>query len=392
MKVLWLYRVYADVNTHITTWRETDRHLKQRHEIHYIFACRHSRQCFTDQATLIPKLPRRGLAFLHFLLAGFGAFRRQYRALQPDLVIFDQFTILYSLMFLGAKQRPAFVLDLRQAKYSNAAAWHSGRLMRAYTKCVLGLNRDRHEGITYISEGLRQQLLRDMRMPLNPRQLIWPSGVDPDLFRPDSGHSSSSDAAELRLFFHGSLTDGRGLAETIRAMRLLRERAIPASFTVVGDGTYLDTLRRLAAELEVEDRVHFRPLVPFDQVPALIAEAEICMMAYPLTDFWEGNVPIKLLEYMSMQKVVLTTPVRAFRTITEDASCAHFIADNTPASIAGGVEYLYWNRAHLRDWGRAGRDIVQRRYTWKAIADDLDKFLTETVNYHHRKLGLGSPP
>jgi len=388
MRILWLYRVYADVPTHITTWRETHRHLKARHDIHYIFAAKRDGSCFTDQATLVFKLPRRGLAFLHFLFEAFRAFRRQYKQLQPDLVIFDQFTIIFSLMYLRARRRPAFVLDLRQAKYSNAAAWHSGRLMTAYTKWVLRLNRERQEAITYISEGLRGQLLRDMRMPLHSRELIWPSGVDLEIFDPRA-HSGPGERAEFRLFFHGSVTDGRGLAQTIRALPALRDLGVPVTFMIVGDGAYLADLRRLAAQLNVLQLVVFRELVPFDEVPALIADADVAMMAYPTSDFWEGNVPIKLLEYMAMEKVVLTTPVQAFRAITENASCAYFIEDSSTESITRGVAYLHRHRDRLREWGKAGREIVRRRYAWHAIADSLDEFLTSVAHDHRSRQGSG---
>jgi glycosyltransferase involved in cell wall biosynthesis len=103
------------------------------------------------------------------------------------------------------------------------------------------------------------------------------------------------------------------------------------------------------------------------------------MMPYPISEYWEGNVPIKILEYMAMEKVVLCTNLVAFRTITRGASCAHIIPDNSPERIAAALESLYLQRARLPQWGQAGREIVKTGYTWQAIASDISAFLRRTA-------------
>lgn len=378
MKIVWIYRVLADGNTHITTWRETHRYLKATNEIHYVFPYKKEPNCFAEQATLIRRLQWPGLSFAHFVIAGFVAFLRLNRTFKPDLVVLDQFTAMYSLALLGRRRRPAIVLDLRQAKYSNDRRWFSGSVFRRYTRWILQLNRRSHDGISFISEGLRQQLTRDMRIPMHQNYLIWPSGVDTEFFSP--GTDLSTDGARpFHLFFHGSVTDDRGLAECIRALAIWQRSGVPTVFTIVGGGAYLSELKRLAGDLGVADHVRFIDLVPHDQIPELIAQADVCMMAYPVTEYWEGNVPIKLLEYMAMEKVVLCSELTAFRDITRSAPCAWFIDRNSPEAIAEAIQELHSRRAQLPRMGRSGRSIVEAHYTWRAIAGDIDRFFHETV-------------
>lgn len=384
MKIIWIYRVLADGNTHITTWRETYRHLKRRHEIHYIFPYKSEPRCFADHAVLIEKKRIPVISFLHFLFASFMALRRLNRSLRPDVIVLDQFTAFFALPMLVSRRRPALVLDLRQAKYSNEARWFSGTLFRLYTRWVLKFNRRYQDGISFISEGLRAQLLRDMSMPLHPNYLVWPSGVDPQLFDPRAVPTPTLHGKSLRLFFHGSVTDDRGLAETVRALALLQASNVDATFTVVGDGSYLPSLKRLADELGVADRMEFHELVPYEQVPALIATADVCMMAYPINDYWEGNVPIKILEYLAMEKMVLCTRLNALKTIVGDAPCACFIESNDPERIAAALRELNQNRDSLAERGRSGRELVRARYSWEAISADIDRFLTDTVQAHRR--------
>lgn len=369
----------ADGHTHITTWRETHRYLRAEHDVHYIFPYARERRCFTDQATLIKKVKWPGLAFAHFWIAGFFAFLKLNRRLQPDVVIFDQFTALYSLILGLRKRKPLLLLDLRQAKYSNNSRWFSGSLFRAYTRCVLKLNRRYHDGITFISDGLRQQLLKDMAMPLHENYLIWPSGVDPEIFDPHTVSSSGETPGTLRLFFHGSVTADRGLAESIKALALLKNSDLRFTFTVVGNGPYLAQLKRLAIELKIADRMRFLDPVPYEEVPRLIADADVCMMPYPINEYWEGNVPIKILEYMAMQKVVLCTELKVFRAISQGSSCAWFIENNSPELIAEALRHLSRNSNILPAWGKIGREIVRTHYTWQAISGNINRFLTQTA-------------
>ena len=382
MKIIWMYRVLADGRTHITTWRETHKFLKQRHghDIHYVFAYSDSPSCFTDQAVLIKKLRWPGFAFMHFLIFGFGAFMRLNRQVRPDVIIFDQFTALYSLIFIGRKSKPILLLDLRQAKYSQKGAWYAGSFLKAYTKLILRLNRRFHDGITYISDALRRQVLRDMDIDLHPQFLVWPSGVDTELFRPSVSNKSlpeqtPSEQTPLKLFFHGSITADRGLTESLQAIALWRERGRAAKLTIVGSGSHLPRLQAIATDLGIIDSVDFKKSVPYQDVPALIDAADVCLMTYPASEYWEGNVPIKLLEYMAMEKVTLCTDLQVFRDITRNAPCAHIIPDNSPREIVNGLDFLCTNRQQFRAWGKSGRLIVMENYTWESISRDIDAFL-----------------
>src|SRR5690606_33468415 len=104
------------------------------------------------------------------------------------------------------------------------------------------------------------------------------------------------------------------------------------------------------------------------------SEADLCMLTYPVIDYWEGNVPIKILEYMAMEKVVLCSELKVFRNITESAPCAIFIDDNQPAKIAAGVTKAMAHKEHFSKWGKSGREIVDRRFTWAAVAAGLHTF------------------
>jgi glycosyltransferase involved in cell wall biosynthesis len=375
MKIIWIYWVDVDEPTHITTWRETHRHLKEKHDIHYIFPYQKEKTSFTPQTTFIDTIRFPYLRRLSYIINAFFTFNKLYNRIKPDLVIVDHWTFFFSVVRRWKKKKAKFLLDNRKPLHNqNSDEASMGRTIFLYaSKVILNYNRKYHQGITYISEGLRQQFIEEVQVPLHPNYLIWPSGVNIELFNPS--HFVNTNHKPFTLFFHGAMTPNRGLMEAIQAVGILKEQGIYVEFVLIGGGELQESLKNLAHELAIDDRVHFVGYQPYDKIPEFISQADLCLLSYPLLQFWEGNVPIKILEYMAMEKAVLCSELKVFRNITESKKCAVFVDDNVPENIADGIKYALNHQINLPEWGKLGRGIVEQRFTWKAIADDIDHFI-----------------
>jgi glycosyltransferase involved in cell wall biosynthesis len=67
----------------------------------------------------------------------------------------------------------------------------------------------------------------------------------------------ASDAKELKLLYIGRLVYTKGVQYFLKSIRLLRDRGIDATGTVVGDGWYSGKLKSMAEELGIADAVQF---------------------------------------------------------------------------------------------------------------------------------------
>lgn len=380
MKIIWVYRVRVDQHTHITTWRETYRHLKDRHEIHYVFPYERERVGFGADIEFVSTLPWPYLKRLSLVFNGWRAFVRLDRKLSPQLVILDHWSFFYPLIYLFRRSRPKIILDVRTPEY-NKKPGRPGlvdALLKWYSKFVLVCNRRFHDGLTLISSEMGRQLQRDLSVDLHPNLHVWPSGVDPEMFKPRP-RAAFATGSELRLVFHGSLTDNRGLSETVEAIGILAARSVAVRLILAGEGAELARLQEAAERHEVADRVEFLGPRPYAEVPEIIAGADVAIMAYPRIDYWEANVPLKILEYMAMEVPVLCTDLRVFRRMTEQRGFARIIPDNRPETIAQGIEWARANLDSLRSAAPEGRELVLLNYSWKAIADGLDEFFSRVV-------------
>jgi colanic acid/amylovoran biosynthesis glycosyltransferase len=84
------------------------------------------------------------------------------------------------------------------------------------------------------------------------------------------------DGEELRLLAVGRFVEKKGFDDLLRALAIVREQSThPTSCIVVGGGPLEDDLRRLTAELGVEDMVDFRGFMTVEDVIRLFDEMHV---------------------------------------------------------------------------------------------------------------------
>lgn len=101
--------------------------------------------------------------------------------------------------------------------------------------------------------------------------------------------------------FTGRLSPEKGVEELIRSIALTSD--IRTHAVVIGGGTdsYADSLRALAVELGVEDRVHFYGFA--EDIYPLVVQMDMAV----LPSIWREPFGLVLLECMACSKVVITT-------------------------------------------------------------------------------------
>ena len=90
-----------------------------------------------------------------------------------------------------------------------------------------------------------------------------------------------------------------------------------------------------------------------------------------------GGIKIKVLEAMACGKPVVTTSVGA-EGIMENGECAFLVADD-PAAFAEAVVALLSDKGRCDLLGEQARQVIERRFSWQRLCDDLDKIYLTLV-------------
>jgi glycosyltransferase involved in cell wall biosynthesis len=157
----------------------------------------------------------------------------------------------------------------------------------------------------------------------------------------------------------GHVLPHKGYDELIRAIALIREKAPASRCVIVGKilrESYLASLRQLARELSIEDRLVWAG-VQQDVMPILHA-----IDLFVLPSRTEG-LPITILEAMAAGRPVVATTVGGIPELVRHGETGLLVPPKDPQRLAEAMLALLHGQTSARAMGTAGRALVAASFT-----------------------------
>jgi glycosyltransferase involved in cell wall biosynthesis len=301
---------------------------------------------------------------------------------KPDRVIMNpDVSILSSLpsLLISKPKKTKFVLDVRSTPVETLG--FRGFLNRFWFSVSLLMARKWFDGITTLTPLMKKEICNDFA--IEPDEVgVWTSGVSESLFNPEHITVKSSElkgkfglTGKFVVFYHGIFTPSRGLTQTVEAMKILLPKRHDIVFFLLGTGPMATKLRVLIQKEGLQENIIIHNPVEQSQVPKFISMSDVGIVPLPDHPYWRFQNPLKLLEYLAMEKVVILTDIPAHRAVIGKAKCGIYISSVAPVKIAEAIEYVYLNKKNLEEWGKIGREIIKEKYTWEKVARDLENYL-----------------
>lgn len=214
----------------------------------------------------------------------------------------------------------------------------------------------------------------DLRKTANytdARTHLWlaPNGVDTASFTPLSSQPSSS--TQPVLIFVGSMDvamNQDAVRWFVRAIWPIIKQQIPGvQFWIVGRDPPGEIMR-LASEPGIKVTGTVRNVIDyFKQASAFVAPLRV-----------GGGTKLKVLEAMAMGLPIVSTRVGAQGLDVE--SGRHLYIAEEPAEFADCVVRLLQDRIKSFEMGREARRLVERKYSWNGILNEIEDKLIELVH------------
>lgn len=171
------------------------------------------------------------------------------------------------------------------------------------------------------------------------------------------------------ILYLGGLLEERGLEALVQSIPLLRSSA---HLVLLGQGALEVRLRRLAAELGVDQRVHLLAPVPPDEVIGWAASADIGVSPIvPSCLNYRYSLPNKLFQYMAAGLPVVASDFPQVRDVVVGSDAGLCVDTTDPQQIASAVDGLLADRDRRRAMGSNARRAVEERYNWDVAARTL---------------------
>ena len=296
-----------------------------------------------------------------------------------DVVVVSSptFFSIGSAWLLARLKRARLVLEIRDlwpAIFTELGVLTSRRVIRLLERLELAAYAAADE-IVVVSEGFRDNLI-SRGVPPGKIQTIR-NGTSPGRFdparRPDPAvraalGASPGDCLVLYLGTHGISQGLPGIADA--AARLV---AHPVHFAFVGEGADKPRLERKVASLGLRN-VTLRPGVPHDEVPALLAAADICLVPLRDVPLFATFIPSKMFEYLAAGKAVIGSVTGEAAQILREAS-ALVVPPEDSVALADAIRVMAISPQRRQAMGRAGRAHVEQCYDRAALAREYRKIL-----------------
>lgn len=216
---------------------------------------------------------------------------------------------------------------------------------------------------------------------------VVPNGVDLPVPVPEARLQAQArwglPATAPVVLFLGRLHPLKGTRLLVQAIAAARPALPEVRLVMAGpdEGGELAVLRRLAANLGLQDAVLFPGVVRGEDKHLLLGRADVFCLPSAAEGF-----SVAVLEALAAGTPVLLTPGCGFPEA--QAAGAGRIVDPATGPLAQALLEMLSDARGLQAMGRAGRGLVERRYSWDRVVDALLEAYREGVARHRAPAGV----
>ena len=182
---------------------------------------------------------------------------------------------------------------------------------------------------------------------------------------------------DIVLFFMGFLYDFAGLKELALELGQNKARYPNIKLMITGDGDAYEALKIIQRKFNLEDQLILTGRQKYKIMPDLIGASDACILpAYKDEIIMQDIVPIKLYEYMAMQKPVIATRLPGL--IAEFGEKNGIIYINTPEEVLDVVIEQFRNKKEIEKISLAGYNFVKDN-DWRTLAIRFESILENLI-------------
>ena len=266
------------------------------------------------------------------------------------------------------------IRDLWPAIFTELGVLTNRRIIRALERLELAAYAAADQ-VVVVSDGFRDNLIGRGVPPAKVHTIrngVSLEGFDPGA-RPDPAVREHLGAApgDCVVLYAGTHGISHALPAIASAAARLTEH--PVHFAFVGEGADKPRLARTVAELGLRN-VTLRPGVPHEDIPGLLAAADVCLVPLRDVPLFAAFIPSKMFEYLAAGKAVIGSVRGEAAEILREAG-AVVVPPEDGAALAGAIRELAADPEHRLAMGRAGRRHVENSYDRRALAREYRKVL-----------------
>ncbi|MCU4187256.1 glycosyltransferase family 4 protein [Acidiferrimicrobium sp. IK] len=315
---------------------------------------------------------KKSLGHLSFMVSSVALGAARVGPVDVVLVSSPTFFSIFGAWVISRLRKTPLVLDIRDlwpAIFVELGVLTDHRIIALLEALERWAYRQAAE-VVVVTEGFRRNLTE---RGVNAAKLtVIPNGADIERFSPGGDPTAGrfrlkAQDGEVIALYLGAHGLSQGLDTLVEAAALLAETGAPVRLAMVGEGA-----KRAEIEAHVRRRrlrnVTMLPGVSRDEVPALLAAADICVVTLRDIPLFSTFIPSKIFEYLAAGKPVIGA-LRGEAASILSAAGAVVVAPGDAVALSSAIENLANDRAKRERMAQAGRQYALGHFDRRKLAD-----------------------
>jgi len=171
-----------------------------------------------------------------------------------------------------------------------------------------------------------------------------------------------------QLIFVGHILEKQGLQLVLKAIPSIIKKIPNFNFVVIGGGPYLETLKQMASDLDINNFVEFKgPIYDHKKVNHYLGKSHLSIAMYDkkLDYFTYYADPTKLKTYLAMGLPILLTDVSYNARDIEKAGCGKIVKYD-PKTLSLTIIELLKDERIIKKYSNNAKEYI-KSYNWNKI-------------------------
>jgi glycogen synthase len=231
----------------------------------------------------------------------------------------------------------------------------------------------KYENAICVSDFVRRRLIAQNL--ISPQAVVIHNGVDLNVFTPNGNATLNFSPRSLRCLVAGRIIPNKGIHTVIRAFSCpdVKERQGRLTLTIQGDGPqgYVEELKNLVEENDLQNLIDFLPPVPRSEMPEILSQHDIVILASE----YDEPLARSSQEAMALGRLVIGTLTGGSGELLAHEKTGLVFEAGNPVSLAEQLARAVDEPELVRQLSRAGREEVEKNFNIERTIEKIEAYL-----------------
>lgn len=288
--------------------------------------------------------------------------RKIIRQQKPDMIIAER-TTSYGFLAALSGLKPAAI-----AQQGKTDLWPEDAITIPFKKMIQNYA-FKKATLIHAWGPIMAEHMKNLKVDMT-KVLILPKGIDLNRFE----NKNNSDSNKIQAIVTRSLLPEYRHDVILKAFGILHQRGIDFSITIIGDGKQLYSLKTLAKELNIENKVIFTGRIPNTELPKLLQESNI-YISMPLTE----GVSASLFEAMACGCYPIVSDIPGNKSWIQPRENGQLITIDDIEMLAREIIWAFENTSIRNQAVTNNRNFIEKQVNYKTnmkiIADKYHELI-----------------